>query len=148
MYYWFLFYKDRLLLERHGDTYTLPFQEESPVPTDRSFEVAFQEEIPARAASVSDEVRIGDAYLWVGLRDSWDYLSREWYKRAGKAFQLVHWDRNFQFCPACGRPLAFHTLISKYCDACRQEYYPVIHPAIIVLIRKGDELLLVHARNF
>ena len=26
--------------------------------------------------------------------------------------------------------------------------YPVIHPAIIVLIRKGDELLLVHARNF
>jgi len=148
MYYWFLFCKDKLLLERQGDKYALPFREEPPVPVDRPFEVAFQEGVPARAASVPDEVKVEDDFLWVGLRASWDYLPREWYKRAGKAFQLVHWDRNFHFCPACGRPLAFHTLISKYCDVCKQEYYPVIHPAIIVLIRKGNELLLVHARNF
>ena len=148
MYYWFLFYKDKVLLEKVDGGYGIPFGEQAPIAHERDFEIAFQEDIPARAASVEDETAVGDDYCWVGLRASWDYLPREWYKRAGKAFQLVHWDRNSRYCPACGRPLSFHTLISKYCDSCRQEYYPVITPAIIVLIRRGEEVLLVHARNF
>jgi NAD+ diphosphatase len=38
--------------------------------------------------------------------------------------------------------------IAKKCPECRQEYYPRISPAIIVRITRGDEILLVHARNF
>ena len=37
----------------------------------------------------------------------------------------------------------------KRCPACGYEIYPPISTAIIVLIRRGaDEVLLVHARNF
>lgn len=37
----------------------------------------------------------------------------------------------------------------KKCPACGYEIYPPISTAIIVLIRRGrDEVLLVHARNF
>ena len=41
-----------------------------------------------------------------------------------------------------------NTPICKQCPQCKQEYYPPISTAIIVLVRKGDAILLVHARNF
>lgn len=30
--YWFLFYKDQLLLQKENDTYTIPYGENPPVP--------------------------------------------------------------------------------------------------------------------
>ena len=38
--------------------------------------------------------------------------------------------------------------IMKKCPACGNEMYPSISAAILVLVRKEDSLLLVHARNF
>lgn len=146
--YWFLFYRDKLILKKEKNGYSIPFGEESPVPVTQSFEVDFSDNIPARAATLSSELSEDDLYISIGLRASWDYLSHDWYKRAGKAFQLVHWDRNSHFCPSCGSAMEWHTHISKYCPNCQKETYPVISPAIIVLIRKGDQVLLVHARNF
>ena len=40
------------------------------------------------------------------------------------------------------------TPIMKKCPECGNEMYPPVSTAIIVLIRKGKEILLVHARNF
>jgi NAD+ diphosphatase len=42
----------------------------------------------------------------------------------------------------------FDTAISKKCDHCGKELWPQLAPAVIVLIRKGHEVLLVHANNF
>jgi len=41
-----------------------------------------------------------------------------------------------------------HTDISKRCTNCGKEVWPQLATAVIVLIRKGDEVLLVHANNF
>lgn len=38
--------------------------------------------------------------------------------------------------------------IMKRCPKCGREVYPSISTAILVLVRKEDSLLLVHARNF
>ena len=38
--------------------------------------------------------------------------------------------------------------IMKRCPKCGREVYPSISTAILVLVRKKDSLLLVHARNF
>jgi NAD+ diphosphatase len=40
------------------------------------------------------------------------------------------------------------TIISKQCTNCGKEVWPQVSPAIIVRIRRGDEILLVHAKNF
>ena len=48
----------------------------------------------------------------------------------------------------CGVPTVQISPIAKKCPQCRQEIYPRISPAIIVLIRLEDSILLVHARNF
>ena len=59
-----------------------------------------------------------------------------------------YWDRSNRFCPTCGTPLVQKEPIMKKCPNCGREIYPVISTAILVLVRKEDSLLLVHARNF
>ena len=44
--------------------------------------------------------------------------------------------------------MKMHTDISKRCPNCGKEVWPTVATAIIVLIHRGDEVLLVHARNF
>ena len=56
--------------------------------------------------------------------------------------------QNTKFCGVCGSPMKMHTDISKRCTECGKEVWPQLATAIIVLIHKGDEVLLVHARNF
>ena len=45
-------------------------------------------------------------------------------------------------------PTEHKTPIMKKCPSCAYEIYPPISTAIIVLIRRGEEILLVHAHNF
>jgi len=44
--------------------------------------------------------------------------------------------------------MQMHTHISKRCTQCGKEVWPQLATAVIVLIKKGDEVLLVHAKNF
>lgn len=44
--------------------------------------------------------------------------------------------------------MRMHTDISKRCEKCGREVWPLLSTAVIVLIKRGDEVLLVHARNF
>ena len=89
-----------------------------------------------------------DRHLMMDLRSSYDVLPWEEYNVGGKAFQILNWDKNSRYCPMCGVPTVQISPIAKKCPQCRQEIYPRISPAIIVLIRRGDSILLVHARNF
>ena len=44
--------------------------------------------------------------------------------------------------------MKMHTEISKRCTECGKEIWPQLATAVIVLIHRGDEVLLVRARNF
>ena len=44
--------------------------------------------------------------------------------------------------------MKMHTDISKRCEECGKEVWPSLATAIIVLVHRGNEVLLVHARNF
>lgn len=82
------------------------------------------------------------------LRASWRRLPEDVYLAAAKGAELLHWDRTTKYCPRCGGPLRRNSEISKYCDGCDNELFPSPAPAILVLVRRGEEALLVHARNF
>ncbi|MDA8431010.1 MAG: NAD(+) diphosphatase [Geobacteraceae bacterium] len=62
---------------------------------------------------------------------------------AGMAKQILHWDRQSRHCSRCG---AFTETIpgtwGRHCNVCNVEHYPHIHPCAIVLVKRGDELLL------
>ncbi len=146
--YWFIFFNDQLLLQKKGETYTIPYSINPPVPVKNVLEVNLLEDMPACAASVDTPLEETAEYLPMGLRVSYDYLDPVLHKIAGKAYELIYWDQHSRFCPSCGTKTVMQTTISKQCPNCKYEIYPVVSPAILVLIRKGDAILLVHARNF
>ncbi len=62
---------------------------------------------------------------------------------AGRAFQIGTWARTHRFCGACGTPTApVGGERCVKCPACGFLAYPRISPAMMVLIRRGDSILL------
>lgn len=148
---WFIFDKDRLLLQKREAGYALP--DGNLPPSFISRQLSGQTIASANGTDYigisSDEItELPDKYEMINLRASYDYLDETSYKMAGKAYEIIHWDRNSRFCPGCGLRMIRNTPISKLCPGCGQEFYPAISTAIIVLIRKEDSVLLVRAKNF
>ncbi len=68
---------------------------------------------------------------------------------AGRAQQLLAWENDHQFCGRCGQPMRVdHKERAMRCDPCRIINYPRIAPCVIVLITRGDEMLLARNANF
>ena len=44
--------------------------------------------------------------------------------------------------------MKMNTNISKRCTNCGKEFWPQLSTAVIVLVQRGEEVLLVHSRNF
>lgn len=175
---WFVFYNGQLLLQQQGDALQVPEGDNPPVPVPAAHQVhevtmddgvkvktfeldkeveelavqACHEEptalLPLARGGVCEANRGVCQWSMVGLRDSFNYIPLEDYLCGGKASQILYWDKHSRFCPTCGVPTVQETPIMKKCPMCGLEMYPPIATAIIVLIQRGDEILLVHNRAF
>jgi NAD+ diphosphatase len=68
---------------------------------------------------------------------------------AGRAIQIIAWDRDHQFCSRCGAKTAAMAMErAKQCPECKLVTYPRLSPAIIVRVRRGDEMLLARNANW
>ncbi len=67
---------------------------------------------------------------------------------AGLAGQVLHWERRSRFCSVCGEGTErIAGTWGKRCPSCGDEHFPHIHPCVIVLVRRGEEVLLVRHRG-
>ena len=150
--YWFVFCKTDLLLEKLPDgTYTIPHGEEPPVeikPWNTIHNITPFEDAEVKTFRIDAPVTDHPRFEMCGLRASFNKIPRDLYLKAGKCQEILYWDMNTQFCGVCGAPMKMHTEISKRCEHCGKEVWPQLATAVIVLIHKGDEVLLVHAKNF
>jgi NAD+ diphosphatase len=84
-----------------------------------------------------------------GLRQVYGRLDEDLFWVAARAVQIVEWDRTHQVCGRCGVPLRTRTAErAKECPQCSLLHFPRLAPAIIVLVERGDELLLARSRHF
>jgi|SRR6185369_4033274 len=84
-----------------------------------------------------------------GLRRLWGKLDEEAWQLAGRAVQILDWDRNHRFCGRCGTPTeASPDERSRTCPSCGLQHFPRLSPAVIVLVTRGDELLLARSPHF
>ncbi len=152
MNYYFVFCKDAVLLERLADgSYTIPLSEEPPTevkPWTTMLRVTPLDGIEVSSYTIDAPISDSETYEMCPLRQSYYKLPYEQYLKAGKCAELIYWDQNTKFCGVCGGMMKFHTDISKRCEHCGKEVWPQLATAIIVLIRKGDEILLAKGRNF
>lgn len=151
--YYFIFCKTDLLLEKTSDGYTIPLAEECPIklkPWQTLHNITpTGDGTSVKTVLLSDPKQAdGSGLEFCPLRASFYKLPAELYLKAGKCKEILYWDQNTKYCGVCGAPMKMHTDISKRCTQCGKEVWPQLATAIIVLIHRGDEVLLVHARNF
>lgn len=85
------------------------------------------------------------ARLW----ELYPALGDERFLLAGRAAQIVEWATTHRFCGRCGTPTErMPTERAMRCPACKLLAYPRISPAVIVLVRRGEEALLAHGARF
>ncbi|MBV7482902.1 NAD(+) diphosphatase [Bordetella sp. BOR01] len=68
---------------------------------------------------------------------------------AGRAFQISEWVRTHRYCGVCATPMqpVGHEFCMR-CPACGMSAYPRISPAMMVLVRKGDSILLARHATY
>ena len=87
-----------------------------------------------------------EGFASTGLRAWLGRVEPDFFYLAGRAKQIVEWHRQHRFCGRCGTATEDHaTDRAKHCPDCGLTIYPRLSPSIIVLVRKGEHMLL--ARN-
>jgi NAD+ diphosphatase len=90
-----------------------------------------------------------EGVTWSGLRALFGLIDDLDFALAGRAVQIVDWDRTHQFCGACGTPTVPKAQErARQCPSCGLTNYPRIAPAVMALVRRGDELLLARSPHF
>jgi NAD+ diphosphatase len=99
---------------------------------------------PIRALSIGNNEPLPAGFVAEPFNAVSERLDDRLLTLGGLAGQILQWGRQSRFCSHCGgvmEPIAGSW--GKRCIACRREHYPHIHPCIIVLVKRGEEFLLI-----
>jgi NAD+ diphosphatase len=100
-------------------------------------------ELDGRACLASDAGEPPAGFRSVPLRRLFGALDERIWTMAGRAVQLVQFDRTHRFCGRCGAAtVRLEAEHARRCEACALVAHPRLSPAVIVLVERGDELLL------
>ena len=80
-----------------------------------------------------------------GLRELLATMTPDEFKAASRKRELEEWKATNKFCGKCGAKMQPHTNPQEralVCPKCGYAAYPKICPAVIVLVTRGDEILL------
>jgi NAD+ diphosphatase len=88
-------------------------------------------------------------YSWKSLRTVFNTIGDEQFTPWSQASQLLTWLKTHKYCGRCGSKTTPHpTEFARLCLPCNEVFYPRISPCVIVLITKGDYILLGRAAKF
>lgn len=141
--YWFIFNDSKLLINTN---YNLPFtdnlKELSIIPI-RSIYLGTFEDHPVYAAEVAEDTKAPEDFSFEDLRSLYEFLDEDIYLLAGRAIQIINWDKNHEFCGKCGAftVTADHEM-ARVCPECGHMNFPRISPAVITAIVKDSKLLM------
>ena len=101
------------------------------------------------SAECAADIPAPEGVSWSGLRALFGLFDDVSFALAGRAIQIMDWDRTHQFCGACGTAtVPKPNERSRQCPSCGLTQYPRIAPAVMALVRRGDELLLARSPHF
>ncbi|HYF17872.1 MAG TPA: NAD(+) diphosphatase [Ramlibacter sp.] len=91
----------------------------------------------------------GNGFAFRPLRSLFGAVDDHLVAVAGRAYQIAEWARTHRFCGACGGPMeALAGERCMRCTRCGHSAYPRISPAMMVLVRRGDAILLARNATF
>ena len=86
---------------------------------------------------------------WVSVRALFALAGAEAFALAGRAVFLLDWQKNHRYCGRCATPTRRQAHeYAMVCPGCGFLAYPRMSPAVMVLVRRGDTLLLARSPRF
>ena len=149
--WWFLFHGDRLLVEARGVEVAIPrwaSTEDAGVLPVRTQFLGTLDGTPCYSGELAGEVG-PEGTSFRALRPLLGVLSEEMFSLAGRAFQVMDWDRTHQFCGKCGgRTDPLEGERGRACAGCGLHFFPRVTPAIIVAVVRNGKILLAQSSRF
>ena len=143
---WFAFHRGNLLVEEAAQEARLPHCRdlaELGVSTVRDLYLGTYAGTHCYVCELEHADALPHGHSMHGLRAIFGMVEEPLAVLAGRAFQNMEWDRNHQFCSRCGTPtVARSEERARVCPRCRFTIYPPVTPAIMILIKRGREVLL------
>ena len=106
---------------------------------------------PCWSAELAPDAEAPPGYRFLGLRSLFDVLPERAFALAGRAVQVVAWERDHAFCGRDGTPTAaVPGERARRCPSCGLTAYPRLSPAAIVLVERPADgaALLTRGHNF
>jgi NAD+ diphosphatase len=148
---WFAFRKRRLLVIQNGREIELPNMvdiSDFGLPEIRRQYLGELDGQACISVELEESAEPPDGWAFLALRRVYQRIPEELFWVAGRAVQIVDWDRTQQYCGRCGaRTLDKQNERAKECPQCGLISYPRISPAIIVLVERDGKILLARAHR-
>lgn len=152
---WFVFRRTELLVLEQGTT-TLPRAPDAiglSLAMRRAMYLGRLDGQHCWSAEVTEDVEPPSGFAFRSLRGLFGTMDEGHFALAGRALQLIDWDRTHAYCGRCGtRTESRRDERSRTCPACGLTAYPRLAPAVMCLVRRqgpaGWELLLARSPRF
>ena len=146
---WFAFQGDNLLVFEEGPV-RVPL---AGAPEELNLDVTFRREIGVLDGNVCWAVETDseapEGMEFRDLRSFFFGVDEDFFRIAGRAKQIVGWHATHRYCGRCGgdtEPVSGE--LAKRCTRCGMMHYPRLSPAAIVLVERGDRILLARSPGF
>jgi NAD+ diphosphatase len=146
---WFAFEGDGLLVFDKGPV-RVPL---AVGPEELNLDVTFRWEIGDLDGHTCWAIQVDgeppEGMVFRDLRSFFFGMDEDFFRMAGRAKQIVGWHATHRFCGRCGgetEPAPRE--LAKRCTRCGMMHYPRLSPAAIVLVKKGDRILLARSPGF
>lgn len=151
--YWFIFQGDRLLLTKTETQVNLPdesiFLQIKPYLLRHHYLGKFNNH-NCYCAEIDKNISLPQDIQIIPLRLAFEVIGVDWYRAAVKAYSIITWDINTQFCSRCGSKTILKKIgtYEHVCSVCELALYPRISPSMIVMIKKEDQILMARSPHF
>ena len=143
---------NHVLLIKNAESFTLPTGDElSPLMEYIScvHQVGFHQHIACFCAEISKDFQLSSAGLFVPIKQAISVVDNAVFPLIVKSIHLLDWNNNNKYCGFCGNhTLKNSEIFEAQCTVCEKVFYPRISPSIIVLIRKGKQILMARGPHF
>lgn len=150
--WWFLFSGPKLLVRFTGETAVVPYVTDlSGLGLDPIASQCFGilDDRPCLCGDLGEGAKAPDGMGFSGLRRLYGLMEEDLFWAAGRASQVVEFERTHKYCGRCGSPTVEKSdERARVCPSCGNTCFPRMSPAIIVSVQRGREILLARATRF
>lgn len=147
---YFLFYDDYVMLQLNKEPLEFPETGwvDEVINPDKKIALGVYNDAQCFAIPLKEK-RVLKNCDFFSLKLAIQKIGHEWFTVLSKAYQVLQWDEMHQFCGRCGKSIVqVGHQFEKRCNACQLSFFPKISPAIIVLIKKGNQILMARKKEF